>query len=577
MFVGGIVGEMFVPFALTVTFAMLASLLVALTVIPALSRWLMGSKKNRPVDVPKDNWYQKIYVRILRWTLVHRVTAVIISIVLLFGSIGLLSVTGTSFMSGSMSESTILINVALPTTADVSTTSDVTAKVEKLLSENPSVRSYSSTIGTSTSISGIMSASQGGGSNTASITVYLESGTDLEKETAAISKACQGITSEGFISVSSDSGSSMGGAFSSSSLILSVQGDRQENIAEVTAQLMEKLKDVGGIEDLQSDLTTLVPDLNITINMEKVAASGLPMTQMIQIQQEFALLMNGGTLPGKTVTIDNGSYAIYVKGVTNILNDVEQAKNLRIGFPQSVILNDLADVSIVEIPSHISHTDTSLSATISGTITDKNVGAVNQKVQEQIDSLPAHPGVEIKAAGITEMMSETFSQMFIAILIAIVIVLAIVILMMRSIVNPLIIMVSIPLAFIGSILALLISGHTLGVSALMGLLMLVGIVLTNAIVLVTMVEQQRKRGLSIKEALVEGGKTRLRPILMTALTTILAMIPMAIFVSSGTMISAELAIVVIGGMVSSTFLTLLVIPAIYSLVHREKKRITVKI
>lgn len=571
MFVGGIVGELFIPFALTVTFAMLASLLVALTLIPALSKWLMGAK-TKSNTTPKDNWYQKIYVGMLKWTLGHRLAVVIIAVVLLFGSVGLLSLTGTSFMSGEMGESTISINIIMPTTADVGTTSAVTAKVETILSENPKVRSYSSTIGTSTSMSGIMSASQGGGANTAAITVYLKSGTNLEKETAAISTACQNITQDGLITVSSGSSSSMMGGLSSSSLNLSVQGDNQEDIAEVTSQLMEKLQNVKGIEDLQSDLTTVIPELNISINMMKVATSGLSMEQLSLMQQEFTLLMNGGTIPGKAVTLDNERYDIYIKGVTNTLNDVEQAKKLRIGYPQSVSLNDLADVAIIEIPSHISHTDTVLSATISGTITDKDVGAVNQAVQAQINALPAHPGVEIKAAGISEMMTDTFSQMFIAILIAIAIVLAIVILMMRSIINPLIIMVSIPLAFIGSMVALLITGHTLGVSALMGLLMLVGIVLTNAIVLVTMVEQQRKTGLTITEALVEGGKIRLRPILMTALTTILAMIPMAIFVSAGATISAELAIVVIGGMVSSTLLTLLVIPAIYSMVHREKKQ-----
>jgi HAE1 family hydrophobic/amphiphilic exporter-1 len=237
-----------------------------------------------------------------------------------------------------------------------------------------------------------------------------------------------------------------------------------------------------------------------------------------------------------------------------------------------VTLNDIASVTIQELPSHISHTDTVLSATITGTITDKDIGAVNKAVQEQVDALPAHPGVEIKAAGIMEQMGDTFSSMFIAIIVAIAIVFLIVILMMRSIRNPLIIMVSLPLAFIGSVPALLVSGYTLGVSAMMGLLMLIGIVLTNAIVLVSMVEQLRKNGLSIQDALIEGGKTRLRPILMTALTTILAMIPMAVGVSSGTMLTAELAVVVIGGMVSSTFLTLFVIPAVYSLVQRRKKQ-----
>jgi HAE1 family hydrophobic/amphiphilic exporter-1 len=277
-------------------------------------------------------------------------------------------------------------------------------------------------------------------------------------------------------------------------------------------------------------------------------------------------------LPGKTVTVDNASFPIYIKGIAQRLSGVEQAKGLKIGFPQSVTLDSIAAVSILELPSHVSHTDTVLSATITGTITDKNVGAVNLAVQQTVDALPDHPGVTVATAGIAEEMGNTFSRMFIAILVAIAIVFVIVILMMRSLINPLIIMVSLPLAFIGSIPALLISGYTLGVSALMGLLMLVGIVLTNAIVLVSMVEQQRKNGLSVQDALIEGAKTRLRPILMTALTTILAMVPMALSVSSGTVLSAELAIVVIGGMVSSTFLTLFVIPAVYSLVHRRSKQ-----
>jgi len=574
MFVGGIVGEMFIPFALTVTFAMLASLLVALTLIPALSR-LLVSARQKAITI-RDNWYQKIYSRALRWTLGHRAIVVVAAVVLLLGSLGLLSVTGTSFLSGAIGEATITINIALPANTEINATSAVAAKVETLLSGDAAVRSFDSTIGTSaTSMAGIMSASLGGGgSNTATIIVYLKSGVDLQQEISAINQASQAIAEKEYIAVSgSDAGGGMGGGgFSVSNLSLSIQGYNQEDIARVTAQLLGKLQGVTGIADLKSDLTTVVPKLNITLDPAKAAAAGLSADQIARAQQEFILLMNGGTLPDKTVTLGNESYPIYIKGIAPNLSDAAQAKNLKIGFPQSVTLNDIADVAILELPSHIAHTDTVLSATITGTITDKNVGAVNRSIQQQVDALPEHPGVDIVMAGIAEEMGSTFSRMFIAIIVAIVIVFLIVILMMRSAINPLIIMVSLPLAFIGSVPALLISGYTLGVSAMMGLLMLVGIVLTNAIVLVSMVEQQRKNGLSIQDALIEGGKTRLRPILMTALTTILAMVPMAVSASSGTVLGAELAVVVIGGMVSSTFLTLFVIPAIYSLVHRRQKQ-----
>ncbi len=570
MFVGGIVGEMFVPFALTVTFAMLASLIVALTLIPALSKWLVSSKQK--VVIAKDNWYQKVYIKALKWTLGHRLAVVATAVLLLIGSAGLLPMAGTSFMSGSFGEETISISISLPATADVSATSALTAKVEALLGANPSVRSYSSTIGTSaTSMAGIMSASQGGGgANTASIIVYLNSDADLQTELSNITLASQGITTDGVIQVSSGSGDSMGGSISSSSINLSIQGQNREEIASITAQLLEMLKGVDGLEELKSDLTTVVPVLNIAVDPAKVATSGLSPAQLAQLQQEFVLLMNGGALPGTTITLGSGSYSVYFKGIAGRLSDAEQAKNLKIGFPVSVTLNDIAFVGVVAEPSHVSHTDTMLSATITGLITEANVGAVNAAVQEQVDALPSHPGVKVVTAGIAEQMGDTFIQMGIAILVAIAIVFLIVILMMRSIRNPLLIMLSIPLAFIGSMLALVVTGYTLGVSALMGMLMLVGIVLTNAIVLVSMVEQQRKHGLSVKDALIEGGKIRLRPIVMTALTTILAMIPMALSVSSGTMLSAELAIVVIGGMISSTFLTLFVIPAVYSMVYRGK-------
>ncbi|MBN1367592.1 MAG: efflux RND transporter permease subunit [Dehalococcoidales bacterium] len=569
-FVGGIVGELFIPFALTVTFAMLASLLVALTLVPALSKWLVSSKK-KAINVLRDNWYQKIYIKALKWTLGHRVTIVVIAVVMLLGSVGLIALTGTSFMSGSMSEPTISISVELPANTEIDTTDAAVAKIEDLLKENPAVRSYSSTIGTSTSMSGIMSTATGGGSNRATITVYLNQDAGLEQEAMRISQACQGITNTGYISVSSDASGGMG--FSATDLSISIQGHNQEDITRITAQLMGKFSNIEGIANLESDLTTVIPKLNIVVDTTKLFDSGLPLDQMPQLQQEFILLMNGGTLPGKIVTLDTETYPIYIKAVTNNISDLEQAQNLRIGFPQSVTLDKIADVAMLEIPSHISHTDTMLSATITGTFTGKDVGAINRAVQEQINALPEHPGVEIKSAGISEIMGDTFSDMAIAISIAIIIVLLIVVIMMRSIINPLIIMVSIPLAFIGSMLALLITGHPLGVSALLGMLMLIGIVLTNAIVLISMVEQQRKNGLSIRDALIEGGRIRLRPIIMTALTTILALIPMAIGVSSGSMISAELAIVVIGGMVTSTILTLLVIPAIYSLVHRQKKEV----
>ncbi|UCH42241.1 MAG: efflux RND transporter permease subunit, partial [Dehalococcoidales bacterium] len=304
----------------------------------------------------------------------------------------------------------------------------------------------------------------------------------------------------------------------------------------------------------------------------KIMTSGLPLEQLQGIEQEFILMMMGGTIT--QVNIKGNNYEVLLKGLASDLESVEVARELRVGWPVSVALGDIAAVELEEQPTGIQRIDQKLAATITGTITEEDVGAVNRAVQKEIDDLTLPSGVEITMGGMAEIMEESFSHMFIAIIVAIALAYAIVVVTFRSFLNPLIIMASLPLASIGALLGLLITGHPIGVSALMGVLMLVGIVLTNAIVLISLVVQLSKRGMKTHDALVEGGRTRLRPILMTALTTMVAMFPLALGLAEGTVMAAELAIVVIGGLFSSTLLTLLVIPVIYSLVEGLRQRVS---
>jgi len=568
MFVGGIVGQMFIPFALTVTFAMLASLLVALMVVPALSNFLVSGKAKVKVG---ESWYQKLYTPALKWALSHRALTLIIAIVLFIGSLGLLPVIGTSFMSG-MSEKMLTVDIQMPPGTDISVTSAKAAQVEALLVGNKEIKNYDTTVGASaTSLMGAMSTASGSGDNTATINVYLDPGADMEKEAEALRLACKGIAGGNGIAVTTaSSGGGMGP--STSDLEISIQGNNQEDLAYTANQLFAELQGVKGLDNLESELTMVVPKLDIKLDPVKVAALGLPPDQLLQ---EFYLLMAGNNIPGVTANINGETYPVFIKGVAKGLTGVSEAESMRIGWPQSVALSDVANVAIIQTPTRISRTDLVLSATIRATITEKNVGAVNMAVQNKINAMSPPPGVEVKMAGVAEEMASTFSRMGIAMILAIIIAFLVVVFMMRSIINPLIIMVSLPLASIGALLGLLISGNTLGVSGMMGMLMLIGIVLTNAIVLIVLVEQLRKSGIKTYDALVQGGQTRLRPILMTALTTIFAMVPLALGVGSGTLLAAELAVVVIGGMFSSTLLTLVVIPVLYSLVdglrHRKVK------
>jgi hydrophobic/amphiphilic exporter-1 (mainly G- bacteria), HAE1 family len=560
-FVGGIVGEMFIPFALTVTFAMLASLLVALMVVPTLSNFLVGGKA-RIKD--SESWYEKAYAKVLRWALRQRAVTLAIAAVLFLGSLGLLNVIGTSFMSG-MSEESLTVDIQMPPGTDIGATSDMAAQVEALLATNEQVKTYYTTVGTSTSLMGAMSAASGGGSNTAQITVYPNS--DVDKLAESLRTECASIPGGEGIVVSSAAGAEMG----FSGVDVSIQGDDPDAIAKVANELHAALDGVDGVANLTSELTTVVPKLDIQADQAKMAALGLSAEQSQQMTQEYYLLMYGGSLPGVEANIDGSSYSLHMNGVAAGLAGVQQAGTLRIGWP-SVALVDVANVALVQVPTHISHTDLKLSGAISGAITKKDVGAVNKAVQEKINNLSPHEGVEVKVGGVAEEMSSTFARMGIAIIVAIFISFLVVAIVLRSVLNPLIIMVSLPLATIGAFLGLLIGGYTLGVSGMMGMLMLVGIVLTNAIVLIAVVEQLRKSGMSTHDALVQGGQTRLRPILMTALTTIFAMVPLALGVESGTVIAGELAVVVIGGLFSSTLLTLLVIPVLYSLTDRFRRK-----
>jgi len=330
-------------------------------------------------------------------------------------------------------------------------------------------------------------------------------------------------------------------------------------------------KALASLTDLEVKLDPVEPTLNVEPDLAKVMALGLGMEQMSLLQKEFLIIQQGTSVA--QVTLDGIPRDVFLEGIVEQFTDTETASELKVGFPEQVTLGDIATVSLGEQVTKISRSDGKISATITAEIKDENVGAVTRAVQGKIDTMDLPPGVEISMGGISEDMRDSFSSMFVAIGIAMVLAYAVLVVTFRSFRNPLIIMVSLPLASIGALVGLFATGRSLGVTGLMGTLMLVGIVLTNAVVLVAVVEQLRKSGMNPYDALVEGARTRLRPILMTALTTMIAMLPLALGLGEGVMMAAELATVVIGGLFSSTVLTLLVLPAVYATVYRIRKSV----
>jgi HAE1 family hydrophobic/amphiphilic exporter-1 len=256
---------------------------------------------------------------------------------------------------------------------------------------------------------------------------------------------------------------------------------------------------------------------------------------------------------------------------------VEDLRNLPVGTISKVPLGDIAKVEQADVQGSITRIDQSPAASITAEITSENTGAVSTSVQAAIDGLKADGkipvGVSVELAGVSQQQAEAFGGLFASMGVAILLVYVMMVLTFNSLITPFIIMFSLPLATIGAFPALFLTGRPIGVSALIGFLMLIGIVVTNAIVLLDLVERLRSEGKSTRDALVEGGRTRVRPILMTAIATILALIPLAAGFNQGSIIAAELGTVVIGGLFSSTFLTLIVVPAVYFLVDGVRARI----
>jgi HAE1 family hydrophobic/amphiphilic exporter-1 len=527
-----------------------------------------------------------VYVSVLKWALGHRAITLVVTFIAFIGSLMLLPVIGTSFMP-SMSEPMLMVEIELPPGTELQVTSDVVAQVESVIDDEvQDMLYYLSTIGTSTSLMGAMSTAEGGGDNTAEITIMLEPHADMQREHLALDEGLNDLRDSigfDFINVLTGEAASAG-PMGSAGVNLEVVGESRDEVNHAAELLYERLLEVEGISNLETQLSRVVPTLVIELDNSKMIDMGLSDEQIGEVYTEKGLLTSGTSSDDVVVSTGGEDYGVTLKGISYQLytaeNPEELTKALPMGYPVFGNLSAIADVDLPLGPTHISHYDLQFSASIEGTVDEKDVGAVNRRVDNVIDEVLATPGLEdvdVEMGGMFEEMASGFSSMGIAIIIAIFIAFLILAISMRSVLNPLIIMVSLPLASIGAILGLLIAGYPLGMSGMMGVLMLVGIVLTNAIVLIALVTQLRKRGMSTYDALIEGGQTRLRPILMTALTTMIAMVPLAVGVGAGTLLAAELAVVVIGGLFSSTLLTILVIPVIYSLADglRSRSRVTI--
>ena len=573
-FVGGLVSQFFLPFGLAVTFAMLASLVVALTVIPVLA-YLFMDKVNIKVDdngEPPETVWQRIYTPILEFVLRGRATkwaTIGVAAVLSVAAMAMAANLPTAFidMGG---EDLVSITVAPPQGASSEAVSAKALEAEEILLDRDDVDMVMATIPGEgdTGSQALQAAFAGRPANSAAMTARIAEGADIEETREAIKEDLEPVSSDGFdVIVSSESSMAAG----MSGMAIVVSGADPEEIEAASAVIMADLAEMDGIDNLTSDAVAEAPQVLVAVDPNMAMMIG---STTAQVGTEIRGVLVGSPLG--TYSLDDGSVIDAQLRVSDAaVQSVEDLRQMPIsGMAGSAPLGNVADVEVVEVRSTVTRVNGSPAATISAEIVTEDTGAVSEEAAERIEALRTDglipDTVETTFAGATAEMNEAFASLFFAMGFAILVVYIVMVLALGSLITPFIILFSLPLAAIGAFPALAIAGHPLGISAMVGLLMLIGIVVTNAIVLLDFVEQRRARGASVYDALVDGGRVRVRPILMTAIATMLALTPVAMGMAHGSIIAEELATVVIGGLFSSTALTLIVIPVLYSLVEGGK-------
>jgi hydrophobic/amphiphilic exporter-1 (mainly G- bacteria), HAE1 family len=572
-FVGGIVSQFFLPFALTVTFALLASLIVALTVIPVLAYFFVG-KVNIKVDedgeLPETIW-QRLYTPALKLSLRSRTTrwATLGGAMLLFVlSLSLVSQIPTQFLDTG-SEAILAVTVAPPAGASSGAVLERTKQVEDLLLADPTVTLVQTSIpgAGDTGAQTLQAAFQGRSGNSARMTVRLVAGTDLDAKTKEL-LATLAPAEEGGFDIAVGPGQSFGGG---GGLSIVVSGDDPASIKAANGAILAALAAEPDVVNVKSDLSAAAPAVLVAVDPNKAIGLG---STTAQIAADVRNVLVGQQL-GSIAVADGGVVPVTLKVDSSTATSIEGLKTMPVGTVARAPLGTVADVSQVDAQGSVTRVDGAPAATISGDIVTDDEGSVTKSVTALIQDLEASgavpAGVTVELAGVSQQQSQAFGSLFLSMGVAILLVYIVMVFLFGSLVDPLVILFSLPLATIGAFPALLISGQPIGISALIGFLMLIGIVVTNAIVLLDLVEQLRHKGYSTYDALIQGGRTRVRPILMTAVATILALLPLALGFSKGSVIAAELGTVVIGGLFSSTVLTLVIVPVVYSLVDGGKQ------
>lgn len=575
VFIEGLTRQIFMDMALTITYSLLASLIVALTLVPA-----MGQRMLRKVKPVKHGMFDKMlggYEKSIRFVLKHRAIALIAAVVLLFGSMFGAVARGFSFMPN-MASTELSVTVSLDDSATMDDTIDAAQSLLDTLSKYDDFETVGVMTGSTTSLMGLTGSVSSSDADKGSVMAYAVFKDDKVKNSESISKEIeaelQSIDGDVVVSGSSSS-SSMSAMLGDDGVSIKLYGDDLKTLQNTAKDMAEKLAAVDGIDETDNGIGSTSGEIKVTVDKTKAAKKSLTVAQ---VYQQIAAAITSETTSSTLTNSGKDLDVVVIKDensdvTKNNIKDIKLTYTDKEGNEKTTKLSEVAEISDSESMNSITRSDQKRYIKVSGTLKDGYTNTdVSNKAKALFDDYKLPDGCSIEYSGSNESTMEAVNQMLLMMLLGVILIYLIMVAQFQSLKSPFIIMFTIPLAFTGGFLGLLITGFDVSVVALLGFVMLCGIIVNNGIVLVDYINNLRLEGKERREAIVEAGKTRMRPILITAITTVLGLSTMALGIGTGSEIMQPIAIVCIGGLLYATIMTLYIVPVIYDILSKKGLR-----
>ena len=569
IFTEGITRQLFVDIALTIAFTLTASLVVAMTFVP-----MMASLTLKTTKEVKHNFMDKViagYGWLLDKVLTWKPLVFILSIVLLVASMTAALSRGFTFIDMNMESNQLSVTVSAKED-EILTFDELTAYADEVVEKISAIEGID-TIGAMTG--GGSLAAMGGAGESVSMYITLEEDTDATLD--SITTQIRDLTADMGCLVTADTSSSDMTAMLGSGISVRISGRNMDTLQELTAEVTKIVESVEGTVDVENNLDESTASFTVSVGKDKAAEYGMTVAQVFQLV--YAKMASATT--ATTISTDLNDYEVYVQSEEQAEVTLADIRGLKFNYTdkitgdeEEVSLSIIADFVEGRSMNSISRSGQNRYLSVSARIdAEHNVTLVSGKIMDRIEQMNIPAGYEITMTGEDEMINESMEQLVLMLLLAVIFIYLIMVAQFQSLLSPFIIMFTIPLAFTGGFAALFLVGKEVSVIAMIGFVMLAGVIVNNGIVLVDYMNQLRREGMDKREAIVEAGKTRLRPVLMTALTTILAMSTMAMGMGQGSEMMQPMAIVEVGGLVYGTLLTLFVVPCLYDAFNRNKSMV----